>query len=199
MLPRRLTTYPGRVTVPIPWLLITAIPRKPWWPITVEACRANAVVFYYCAKIAAVFAYRGSVQRKYRDLWVVVHIGEACRTNALTTRNRAMIRRTRALCRGQPRNLRINRRDSNSRLTSYPFIVYLIFILFFTKHLIKSFGNENNTKTLMLRDVVAQGPSKSRRIKTLTAVFVPEQCSRPTKQGLSLNKRSATGLWSCHR
>ena len=29
--------------MPIPWFLIT-VPRTTWWPITAEACRANAVI-----------------------------------------------------------------------------------------------------------------------------------------------------------
>ena len=65
--------------------------------------------------------------------------------------------------------------------------------------ILKSFGNE---KKLTLGDVVAQGPSKSRLIKSLMAIFFPEQCSctevRPVKQGLSLNEQTSTGLWSCH-
>ena len=39
-----LTDYHGRVTVQSLWLLIT-VPRKPWWAIIAETCRANAVVF----------------------------------------------------------------------------------------------------------------------------------------------------------
>ena len=57
---------------------------------------------------------------------------------------------------------------------------------------ITSFGNEK-IKKKELRDVVDQGPSKSRRIKTLTAIFFQDQCScsgkQPTKQGLSLSKQ----------
>ena len=64
----------------------------------------------------------------------------------------------------------------------------------------KSFGN-TKTKKLILGDVVER--SKSRRTRTLTAIFFPEQgsCSgtRPAKQGLSLSKQTAMGLWSCHR
>ena len=56
----------GRVTVQTPWLLIT-VPRQPWWPITAETCRANAVVFYYCTKNTVLSVYRGSVPCKCRD------------------------------------------------------------------------------------------------------------------------------------
>ena len=55
----------GRVTVQTPWLLIT-LPSKPYWPITAETCRANAVVFYYCTKNT-----------------VVSFTAEACRANAV--------------------------------------------------------------------------------------------------------------------
>ena len=57
----------------------------------------------------------------------------------------------------------------------------------------------------MLEDVVAQGPSKSRRVKRFAAIFSPEQCScsgkGPAKQGFSIlvNKQIAMGLWSCYR
>ena len=57
--------YRGRVTMQIPWLLIT-VPRKPWWPTTAESCRANAVNFDYCTK-NAVFSLTA----------------EACRANAV--------------------------------------------------------------------------------------------------------------------
>ena len=68
---------------------------------------------------------------------------------------------------------------------------------------LKSFGNEKQTKKQMLRDVVAQGPSKPRRINNVDGYFFPEQCScsgkRPAKQGLSLSKQTAMGIWSCDR
>ena len=53
-------------------------------------------------------------------------------------------------------------------------------------------------------DVAAQGPSKSRRIKNADGYFFPEQLSfsgrRPAKkQRLSVSKKTAMGLWSCHR
>ena len=55
----------------------------------------------------------------------------------------------------------------------------------------------------MLRDVVAQGPSKSRRIKNVYGYFFPRAMlmrrERPAKQGLSMRKQIAMGLWSCHR
>ena len=59
-------------------------------------------------------------------------------------------------------------------------------------------------KKKMLRDVVAQGPPKSRRMKNVYGdFFIPEQCScsgkRPAKQRLSLSKQIAMGRWSCHR
>ena len=66
--------------------------------------------------------------------------------------------------------------------------------------LIKSFGNEKKQKKN------AQGRRCSGTVsphKTFTAIFFPEQCScsgkRPAKQGLSLSKQIAMGLWSCHR
>ena len=54
----------------------------------------------------------------------------------------------------------------------------------------------------MLRDVVAQGPSKSRRIKNDYGYFFPQsnayaQVNGPRNRGLS--KQIAMGLWSCHR
>ena len=77
----------------------------------------------------------------------------------------------------------------------------LILLSFAVYRCQKSFGMKKNEKKLMLRDVVAQG--QSRRIKTLTAIVFPEQClcsaERPAKQGLSLSKQTAMGLWSCHR
>ena len=55
----------------------------------------------------------------------------------------------------------------------------------------------------MVKDVVAQGPSKSRHTKNVDGYFFPEQCScsrgRPEKQRLSVSKQTAMGLWSCHR
>ena len=48
----------------------------------------------------------------------------------------------------------------------------------------------------MRRDVVGQGPSKSRRKKTFAAFFFTGQCScsgkPPAKQGLSLSKKIAS-------
>ena len=45
----------------------------------------------------------------------------------------------------------------------------------------------------MCRDVVARGPSKSRRKKAFAAIFFTGQCScsgkPPAKQGLSLSKK----------
>ena len=37
------------------------VPRLPGLSPTAEACRANAVIYYYCSATAVVFAYRGSV------------------------------------------------------------------------------------------------------------------------------------------
>ena len=50
----------------------------------------------------------------------------------------------------------------------------------------------------MLRDVVAQGPSKSRRIKDVDGYFFSQsnahaQGNGPKKQGLSLSKQIAMG------
>ena len=59
------------------------------------------------------------------------------------------------------------------------------------------------TKKILIRDVVAQGPSKSRRIKNVDGFYFPEQCSCPgyalRKQALSLSMNIALGFWSRHR
>ena len=39
----------------------------PWFSLTAQACRANAVISDYCTATAVVFAFRGSVPCKYRD------------------------------------------------------------------------------------------------------------------------------------
>ena len=64
---------------------------------------------------------------------------------------------------------------------------------------------KKNNKKHLLKDVVAQGPSKSRRISNVYGHFflIWEQCScsgkRPAKQGLSLSMDIALGFYSCHR
>ena len=68
---------------------------------------------------------------------------------------------------------------------------------------LRSFGVEKKQKTLLLRDVVAQGPSESRRIKNVDGFLFPRamlmlrQTAR--KQRLSLSMSIALGFWPCHR
>ena len=59
---------------------------------------------------------------------------------------------------------------------------------------------QKNYKVLF-RDLVAQGPSKSRRIKKVDGYIFPEQYSGkgPAKQGLPLSKQTTIGVWSYHR
>ena len=60
---------------------------------------------------------------------------------------------------------------------------------------IKTFWQHRVSTVIGLRDVVAQGPSKCRRIKNVDGYFFCRACScsggRPTKQGLSLSKQTA--------
>ena len=67
----------------------------------------------------------------------------------------------------------------------------------------KEFRNEKKHEKQMLRDVVAQGPSNSCRIKNVDGYFFPRAMlilrgRAPAKEGLSLGRQTAMGLWSCH-
>ena len=58
-------------------------------------------------------------------------------------------------------------------------------------------------KKQMRRDAVAPGQSKSRRIKNIDGYFssrvILMLMALPAEQGLSLTKKTAIGLWPCHR
>ena len=60
----------------------------------------------------------------------------------------------------------------------------------------------SKTKTIV-RDVVAQGPSKSRRKRKVDGFLFPTECScsgkRPAKQRLSLSMSIALGFWPYHK
>ena len=61
---------------------------------------------------------------------------------------------------------------------------------------------KKKTTKQFIRYVVAQGRSKSRRIRNVDGHLIPEQCScsgERAKQALSPSKQTAVGLWSCHR
>ena len=55
----------------------------------------------------------------------------------------------------------------------------------------------------MLRDVVAQGPSKSRHIENVDDYFFPRARlmlrGKARKSGAFPEQATAMGLWSCHR
>ena len=57
---------PQQLEVKMPRFLI-AVPRLPWFSLTAEACRANAVISGYYTGTSVVFAYCGSVPCKYRN------------------------------------------------------------------------------------------------------------------------------------
>ena len=95
----------------------------------------------------------------------------------------------------------------------------ITFIASFIDFLVFWYDNDNDrcrrffgfivSKCYLFRCATLSGTSllRGRRslaaYETLTAIFVPEQCScsskRPAKQGLSLSKQTDMGLWSCHR
>ena len=58
---------PRKRAVQMPWSTTTAPRLLPWFSLTAEDCRTNAVISDYCTATAVVFDYRGSVPCKCRN------------------------------------------------------------------------------------------------------------------------------------